>query len=93
MAIGYFGFVKVYQIDPELDTCTEMTSFDGGTVLSKSSVSLSADGLTLAFALPEVHVYRFNGVDWDEFTPDQKPEGTNVIVSRNGSRVAIGMCR
>lgn len=94
MAIGYFGFVKVYQIDSELDTCTEMISFDGGTDRSEeSSVSLSADGRTLAFALPKVYVYRLNGDDWEEFTPDEKPEGTNVIVSRNGSRVAIGMCR
>lgn len=91
MAIGYFGFVNVYQFDSELDTCTEMISFGGGT--TESSVSLSADGKTLAFALPKVYVYRFNGLDWKEFTPDEKPEGTNVIVSRNGSRVAIGMCR
>lgn len=94
MAIGYFGFVKVYQIDPELNTCTEMEqSFGGGNGLS--SVSLSADGLTLAVALPKVSVYRLDGGTWSKVSPDdnQDQEGTNVIVSRNGSKVAIGMCR
>ena len=78
-----------------------MNSFPEGCVVigdancgtAETSVSISADGRTLAFTLPKVYVYRFIGGEWVEFTPEENEKviGTGVILSHNGNRVAIGM--
>ena len=100
IAIGYFGFVSIFKFDPETETCEEIGRFkkecDADPCIGQqTSVSLSGDGNTVAVALPEVTVYKFiqgSNATWFNPHPNKEPiEASDVLLSRNGARVAIGM--